>query len=422
MTGRIDTCVWWQVFPLGFTGAPPVIDDQSGPCRGLRSLIDWLDYAVELGANGLFLNPVFTAQTHGYDSIDQFSIDPRLGSMDDFDALVAACRQRGIRVMLDGVFNHVGSEHPWLKQALAEGPNGQYADFFAITWHDDGTPELDVFEGHGSLGELNHANPKVADYVVDVMNFWLDRGADAWRLDAAYSVPASFWAAVLPRVRERHPDVWVLGEVIHAPFDTYVAESGLDSITQYALWKAVWSSLKDENFFELDWALTQHRDLVTHFIPQTFIGNHDVTRIATQTGSAAKAVLAFTIEATVAGVPSVYYGDEQGYTGTKYERFGGDDEIRPVFPAHPEDLSTLGEPVWNAYKALISLRRRHPWLVSALTETTHLTNDRIVYVSRAPDGDDLISVELDVSADPTAVIRDGAGTVLWTWGDVALEK
>ena len=426
--------VWWQVYPLGFVGAPvhpdqrqaagepvdgrlpadtPVLAAESAPptvVHRLPRLLGWLDHLVGLGANGLLLGPVFDSATHGYDTLDHLRLDPRLGDDGDLDALVAACHARGIKVALDGVFNHVADTHPRYLQALAEGPGGRYADWFAIDWAAEGGPRAAVFEGHGSLVALNHANPQVADYVVQVMNHWCDRGVDAWRLDAAYAVPTQFWADVLPRVRAQHPDVWVSAEVIHGDQAAFVADSGVDSLTQYPLWKATWSSLLDANFFELDWALGLHGALP--FAATTFVGNHDVTRIASKVGPE-RAVLALVVLATVAGVPTVYAGDELAWTGVKEERVGGDDAIRPEFAARPE----LGDGEWmyRVHQELIGLRRRHPWLVHATTRTLELTNTRYVYAPTSPDGADSLVVELDVSGAPRAEVRTPDGATLFRY-------
>ena len=198
------------------------------------------------------------------------------------------------------------------------------------------------FEGHAELITLNHDNPEVVDYVVDVMAHWLERGADGWRLDAAYAVPQQFWADVLPRVRERHPDAWFVGELIHGDYAAVVEAARFDSATQYELWKAIWSGLNDGNFFELDWALQRHNDFLATFVPLTFIGNHDVTRIASRLDHPDHLAHALVILLTVGGVPSVYAGDEFGFRGVKEERYGGDDAVRPEFGSPPMQLDESG--------------------------------------------------------------------------------
>nr|BFE76948.1 hypothetical protein GCM10020092_102490 [Actinoplanes digitatis] len=175
-----------------------------------------------------------------------------------------------------------------------------------------------------------------------MMTHWLRRGADGWRLDAAYAVPAEFWAGVLPRVRAEFPDAYVVGEVIHGDYGDFVARSTVDSVTQYELWKAVWSALNEGNFFELAWALDRHNTFLDTFVPQTFLGNHDVTRLASRLIDARHLPHALALLLTVGGTPSVYAGDEQGFTGVKEDREHGDDAVRPPFPARPDGLAPYG--------------------------------------------------------------------------------
>jgi cyclomaltodextrinase / maltogenic alpha-amylase / neopullulanase len=371
VTTWADHAVLWQVYPLGFTGAERAQLPSNEPVRHrLRQLEHWLDYAVELGCNGLLLGPVFAAETHGYDTIDHFRIDRRLGDDADFDALVTAADQRGLRLILDGVFNHVGREFPAFQAALAGGPATPAARWFKRS--SDGG-DFSVFEGHDQLVELDHAEPAVLSYVIEVMSYWLARGAGGWRLDAAYAVEPEFWAKALPAVRESFPDAWFLGEMIHGDYAAYAAEAGLDSITQYEVWKAIWSSLNDRNLFELDHALGRHNSFLDGELAQTFVGNHDVTRLATVLNDSRHIGHALAVLFCVGGVPSVYYGDEQGFRGLKENRAGGDDEIRPAFPASPADLAPDGWPIYRLHQRLIGFRRRHPWLVRARTVAEHLT-------------------------------------------------
>ena len=279
---------------------------------------------------------------------------------------------------------------------------------------DNDEPALDVFEGHGDLVALDHSADETVDYVVHVMSHWLDRGAAGWRLDAAYAVPSPFWARVLPQVKATHPYSWIFGEVIHGDYPRIIEESTMDSITQYELWKSIQHALETENFFELDWNLKRHNAFLDSFVPQTFIGNHDVTRIASQIGPA-KAALALAVLMTVGGVPSIYYGDEQGYVGVKQERFGGDDDVRPKFPDSPAELSTLGEPTYRLHQALIALRRRNPWLMDARTEAVKLENKHFVYRSTSADAQHSLTVDFNIEQSPTFTIRNADGSTAYQW-------
>jgi cyclomaltodextrinase / maltogenic alpha-amylase / neopullulanase len=398
--------VWWQVYPLGATGAErEALPPDAGPVPRLRELQGWLDHLVGLGCNGLALGPVFESETHGYDTVDHFRVDRRLGTEQDLLDLVAACHRRGIRVLLDGVFNHVGRGFPRFRQVLAEGGHSPAASWFHL---DPSRPGPDGFayrdfEGHSALVALDHANPEVADHVARVMTYWCERGVDAWRLDAAYAVPAAFWRAVLRRVRERHPDVWVVGEVIHGDYAGYVEESGVDSVTQYELWKAVWSSLNDRNLFELAHALRRHGEMVRRFLPQTFVGNHDVTRLASRLTDPRHVALAVALLATLPGVPTLYYGDEWALRGVKEDRAGGDDAVRPRLPAGTEPPGPEAAAVADLHRLLIGVRRRHPWLVdAAIQEPDALTNE--VLAVRLTSGPHTLAVVLAAGDAPADVV------------------
>ncbi|PWH06099.1 glycosidase [Brachybacterium endophyticum] len=402
---RHHDAICWQVYPLGFCGAPlhredllaETYGDQPGShvVHRLDRIVGWLDHLLELGANVLILNPVFESVSHGYDTLDHLRIDPRLGSREDFDALLAACHERGIRVVLDGVFNHVSSRHPLVRRALADGPDSEAGAL--IRWsgkHPYG------FEGNPDLVELDLSRPAVQERIAQVMTLWLDRGIDGWRLDAMYAAGAEAWAPILDLVRLEDPDAWILGEVIHGDYRAVAAGSGADAVTQYELWKAIWSSANDRNLFELAHALERHEGFVhgtevagdghpgTPFLPLTFLGNHDTTRIASRLADGRDLVPATALLALLPGIPAVYAGDELGAVGVKEDRPGGDDAVRPLFPSFPADLRTGIDPegrwrgaspegtspplallstqaaprLFELHQRLLGLRRRHPWL------------------------------------------------------------
>ncbi|HVX46401.1 MAG TPA: alpha-amylase family protein [Mycobacteriales bacterium] len=396
--------IWWQVYPLGFTGA------DEHPAHRLTRISGWLDYAVDLGVSGLAFGPIFAASTHGYDTVDHFRIDPRLGDLEDFRSLLAAAHERGLKVLLDGAFNHVGRDHPAFRQVLELGPDAPQAGWFRLRWRSAAEPEYDTFEGHRELVALNHDNPAVADHVSAVLAYWLQIGVDGWRLDAAYAVPPPFWARVLPRVRAAFPQLYAFGEVIHGDYADIVRASTMDSVTQYELWKAIWSSLNDRNFFELAWALQRHNGFLEHFVPLTFLGNHDVTRLASRLEDARFLEHALVLLMTLGGTPTVYYGDEQAFAGIKEDRAGGDDVIRPAFPDAPAGLAPYGWWYYRLHQQLIGLRRRHGWLHAARTEQLHLTNTGIAYAATAA-GERLV-VALNLAPAPLAVPAPEVSDVL----------
>ena len=421
MANWIEQAVWWHIYPLGFVGA----ESEAAACPDVRHrlghIVSWLDYAVDLGVSGLLLAPVFSSSSHGYDTIDHFAIDRRLGDDTDFDALVAEARRRGLRIILDGVFNHVGREFPAFQRALAGGPQSPEARWFRLTWPQDGSgrePDYATFEGHRQLVTLNHAEPAVADYVTRVMNHWLDRGASGWRLDAAYAVPRPFWRSVLPEVRRQHPDAWIFGEVIHGDYVAFVHDTGVDSVTQYELWKAIWSSLNSRNFFELAWALKRHNAFLDSFVPQTFVGNHDVTRIASRLDDERHLAHALAILMTVGGTPSIYSGDEQAFRGIKEDRAGGDDAIRPAFPATPSALAPFGWPLYRLHGELIGLRRRRPWLHRAQNRVVGVSNTDILFEASA--GEDRLWTALNIA--DTATMRTIPAVIERLAGDVVLMR
>jgi cyclomaltodextrinase len=398
--GWLPGITWYQVHALRATGAPDAGDGPPFPAGTGRAIVDrllpWLDRVVDLGCGGLLLTPVAASSTHGYDTIDPFRLDPRLGSESDFDELVSACRRRGLRLVLDGVFNHVGRAFPRFVDVLERREQSPSVDWFHLDFAgggEDGFAYRD-FEGHRELVALDHRSPEVLDWAVDVCCHWLARGIDGWRFDVAYAIPTGFLRALRDRVLDRFPDAFLFGEMIHGDYVSFVEGSGLHAVTQYELHKALWSSCNDGNLFEMAWALRRHAEMAARFVPVTFAGNHDVTRLASRLANPAHLEAVLTVLFSVPGTPCVYYGDEWGATGVKRDGRGGDDEIRPRFDELAPDDATA-----SLHQRLIAFRRARPWLTTGTLEIGEVRNHQLEFVVTGGGGDRLV-VTLDLSTDP----------------------
>ena len=400
---------WYQIHALRALDCPDQNPDPHADApldRRLRGLEPWLDHVAELGAGGLLLTPIFASLTHGYDTVDPFRIDQRLGDEDDLSWLVAACHHRDLRLLLDGVFNHVSRAFGLFSDVIEHGGRTSASQWFRGDVDVDGPDGFgyDTFEGHGHLVALDHSAPEVLDWAVDVACHWLERGIDGWRLDAAYAVPTAFWSRFSQRVLERFPDAYLLGEVIHGDYPAFVRDSGLHAVTQYELYKAIWSSLHDRNPFELSSSLERHADFARTFVPHTFTGNHDVTRLRTQVGDPGLTGHALAVLCSVPGTPGIYYGDEFGVEGHKEEREGGDDAIRPPLselPSGADDPTGL----LQLHRDLLGLRRVRPWLDTGSLEVLDVSNDHLRY--RVTGDDRALAVILNVGTEPVSVPDGG---------------
>ena len=291
----------WHTYPLGVTGA-----DQAGrsrnPSRTLGDLVEWLPHVAELGADTLLLGPVFASLSHGYDTVDHRVIDERLGTSRGLGALVSAATARGVGVVLDGAFAYV-SRRFWRVDDPAERGEGWLLRDAAgqpVPWRVE------------SLITPDYSAAGYRRYVAEVMTRWLDRGVRGWRLDSAWSAPASFWRPVLTEVRRRHPGAWLLGQVFDDDLPGVVNGTPYSAATEYALMHGVRAWLAGGPAESIVSALQLHgRNCGRSRIVHTFIGNHDFARIADVVG-AQRVAAALAIMLTLPGLPAIYYGDEYG--------------------------------------------------------------------------------------------------------------
>jgi hypothetical protein len=347
-----------------------------------------------LGADGLLLGPVFASRSHGYDTVTHRTIDDRLGTVADLDALLAAASARGIAVVLDGAFAYA-SRAFWRLTEPAE-----LADpWFARNDHGDLVPwRVD------SLVTPDYDSTGYQSYVADVMTYWLDRGVAGWRLDSAWSVPASFWRRVLTRVRASHPTAWFLGQVFDDDLPPVVNRTTMSSTTEYALMHGIREWLAGGAAARIVATLRLHRhNCCSRSSPHTFLGNHDFARLA-DTVPAPLLPAAFCLLLTLPGIPGIYYGDEIATTSS-WARGGPDALLRP--PLSPRDVHELDDAarsLLTSVRTLGAFRSANAWLVSAVLDDVTTPAGALTYVVAGDGGS--IRVRVNRTAQPVLFPAD----------------
>jgi cyclomaltodextrinase len=328
--------VFYHVYPLGLCGAPARNDFGAAPVERLERLTGWLDHIGGLGAGAIYLGPVFESTAHGYDTADYWHVDRRLGTDETLIRFVKAAHERGLRVVLDGVFNHVGRDFWAFRDVQANGPDSPFAGWFAGLRFDARSPYGDPlayegWHGHFDLVKLDLSNPDVRNHLLGAVRSWLvDFGIDGLRLDAADVVDLDFQQELAAWCRSIDPDFWLVGEVVHGDYRRWANAQTLDSVTNYECYKGLYSSLADRNYFEIAYGLNRqsgpggmYRDLALY----NFVDNHDQDRAASHLPESRLLYPLHLLLFTMPGVPSIYYGSEWGLAGRR--RPGDDSPVRP---------------------------------------------------------------------------------------------
>ncbi len=331
-----DEAVFYHIYPLGLTGAPR-INDYGEPVHRLLTLTPWIGHIRELGCSALYIGPLFESVGHGYETTDYRKLDTRLGTNEDLKAFVAECHAQGIRVVLDGVFNHTGRDFFAFRDLQMNRENSPYRDWYCNVnfWgnneYNDGF-SYDNWGGFNLLVRLNQRNPAVKDYICDVVRFWVKEfDIDGIRLDAADVLDFGFMQDLRRTADSVKEDFWLMGEVIHGEYIRWIRDAGLHSVTNYHLHKALWSGHNDHNYFEIAHTVKRLLDMAggdpNRMKLYNFADNHDVERIMTRLKNKEHFLPVQILLYTLPGIPSVYYGSEFGIEGRK-ER-GSDDSLRP---------------------------------------------------------------------------------------------
>lgn len=338
--------VFYQIYPLGFCGAP--FENDGVLTSRILKVIDWIPHMQKLGVNAIYFSPVFESDTHGYNTRDYTKIDCRLGTNEDFKTVCDALHKAGIKVVLDGVFNHVGRGFWAFQDVLRNRENSRYKDWFARIAFDGNSNYNDGlwyegWEGNYDLVKLNLRNEEVIQHILSCVQSWVDEfDIDGLRLDVCYCLDKDFLKRLRSFANQVKPDFFLLGELLHGDYNQFVNDDMCHSATNYECYKGLFSSFNSMNMFEIvhsllrqfgpeNWTLYKGKHLLS------FVDNHDVSRIASNLTNEKHLPLIYAMAFGMPGIPCVYYGSEWGAKANKSE---GDPALRACFDAPVENELT----------------------------------------------------------------------------------
>ena len=419
----------YHLYPLGACGAPARNDGKSSPVPRLAQIPEWIPHWQALGINTLLLGPVFESTTHGYDTVDYFRVDRRLGDEATLAAVVDACHAAGIRVILDAVLNHVGRGHAAFRDLRARGEASAHRAWFKGLRFDRGNPcgdafDYDTWAGHYELVKLDQQQPAVKRHLLDAVAHWMDAfGVDGLRLDAADVMDLGFMRELKAFCKARRPDFWLMGEVVFGDYAKWANPDTLDATTNYECYAGLHSSHNTRNYHEIAHSLARQfaPGGVYEGLPlYAFADNHDVDRIASLLEQPAHLFPLHVLLFTMPGVPSVYYGSEWAITGKKGKTT--DAPLRPaVSPPKAGDPRT-GHVLARAIARLSQLRQDVPALRRGDYRPVAAASEQIVFERRYRGS--AARVAVNGSTKPAAIAlephegRDGRWVDLLNPGEV----
>ncbi|MEI3472072.1 MAG: alpha-amylase family glycosyl hydrolase, partial [Blautia faecis] len=412
---------FYHIYPLGLTGAPKQNEYRELVHR-LNTLLPWIDHIKEIGCTALYIGPLFESVGHGYETTDYRKLDSRLGDNEDLKNFVAACHEKGIKVIFDGVFNHTGRDFFAFKDIQEKRQNSPYVNWYCNVNFSGNTEYNDGFSyenwgGYNLLVKLNQRNPDVQNYICDVIRFWVSEfDVDGIRLDAADVLDFDFMKQLRRTAEDVKPDFWLMGEVIHGDYSRWVNGSTLHSVTNYALHKALYSGHNDHNYFEIAHTVKYLQNMGDLDL-YNFVDNHDVERIYTKLSNKAHFAPVHVLLYTLPGVPSIYYGSEFGIEGRK-ERTS-DDNLRPALNLADYADAVEKNPCTALVSALGKVRQNTPALNYGSYAELMLTNRQYAF-ARDLDG---VRVIVTVNNDDNAASMDlAAGNAAEYVGTLTGEK
>ena len=376
-----DNAIIYHIYPLGFCGAPKFNDGGEVVYR-LDKVLEWIPHFKEMNVDAVYFGPVFESVEHGYDTTDYKMIDRRLGDNNSFKHICDELHANNIRVILDGVFNHVGRKFPQFVDIQEKGQGSGYCDWFQNLNFGGPSPCGDPFwyegwNGHYNLVKLNLRNPGVCDHLIDAINYWIEEfKIDGIRFDAADCIDFDFFKRIRSFCKGKRPDFWLMGEVIHGDYSRWVNGGTLHSVTNYALHKALYSGHNDHNYFEIAHTVKYLQNMGDLDL-YNFVDNHDVERIYTKLSNKAHFAPVHVLLYTLPGIPSIYYGSEFGIEGKK-EKFS-DASLRPALNLEDYKNAVTENPCTALIAALGKIRQATPGLSYGSYNELMLTNRQYAF-------------------------------------------
>lgn len=387
-----DSAVFYHIYPLGLCGCSK---ENTGIAEAhFDQLKQWAKHACDMGFTAIYIGPLFESVGHGYETTDYKKVDIRLGTNEDFRDFVDYCHGMGVKVVVDGVFNHVGRRFFAFEDLQKNREGSPYRDWFcnvnfgANNEYNDGF-SYENWGGYNLLVKLNQRNPEVMQYLFDVIRFWIDTfDIDGIRLDAADVLDFDFMKRMRYETSRMKEDFWLMGEVIHGDYSRWVNDETLHCVTNYELHKGLYSGHNDHNYFEIAHTIRRLNDICRGGRLYTFADNHDVERIYTKLNQKEHLKLVTLLVYTLYGIPSVYYGSEFGIEGNKEQ--GSDWNLRPYL-----DLSDFADaektnPVTALCARLGAMKKEYPELTYGEYKELHLTNRQFAY-GRVLDGNCIVT-------------------------------
>lgn len=341
MSHQFSDKIFYHIYALGLGGCPKRNDFDSPAGTFFETLAGDLDRIKSLGCNAILIGPIFESTAHGYDTVDYFHVDRRLGNNESFARFSKICHEKGFALVLDAVFNHTGRDFFAFKDLQQNGECSPHRDWYLNLDFSRRSDEGDCFDYEGWAGckdlvKFNGDNPAVREYLFGAVRQWIEEfGIDGLRLDAADVLSKDFLDALGSFCRGIRPDFWLMGEVVHGDYRDWTQEGRIDSVTNYQIYKALWSSLNDQNLFELSFNLDREfnteEGMYTNAALYNFVDNHDVNRAGSTLSECERHLpLLYGLLFTIPGIPSVYYGSEYGLKGERSDC--GDFKLRPSLP------------------------------------------------------------------------------------------